>query len=92
MEHPLPPPYVVLAQSKLILGSSALLQPARSQGGVTMLVVKASVSYKDQEWQGLAGFGSTALAAPSAWQVPGVGAALGGQTLSWAHPCGHAHS
>lgn len=24
--------------------------------------------------------------------VPGVGPALGGQTLSWAHPCGHAGS
>lgn len=50
-----------------------------------MLAVKASVSHKDQEeQQGLRGFGSTALAAPSAWQVPGVGAALG------ARPCpGH---
>lgn len=58
-----------------------------------MLVLKASVSHMDQEeLQGLGGFGSTALAAPSAWQVLGVGPALGGQTLSWAHPCGQAGS
>lgn len=97
MEHPLPPPYVVPAQGKLILGSSALLQSNRrrkgTSRGVTMLVLKASVSHRDQEeQQGLGGFGSTALAAPSAWQVPGVGPAFGGQTLSWAYPCGHAGS
>lgn len=58
-----------------------------------MLVLKASVSHKEQEeWRELGGFGSTVLAAPSAWHVPGVGPALRGQTLSWAHPCGHAGS
>lgn len=77
------------------LSSAAARQNPRegTSRRVTLLVLKASVSHRDQEeQQRLGGFGSTALAAPSAWQVPGVEPAFGGQTLSWAYPCGHAGS
>lgn len=57
-----------------------------------MLVFKASVSQRDpEEWKGWV------VLAAQPWQHHLLGSSwggtsFGGQTLSWAHPCGHAGS
>lgn len=61
------------------------------RGGVTVLVLKASGTGRSSKgWVVLAGQPWKHLA--SAWRVPGVEPAFGGQTLSWTHPRGHAGS